>query len=326
MYINNNLLIKYVSYNVTDNGEAVEPCSALPRVISYIPYGEIFVEQQSGGWQSPYLFNAKELDSETGLYYYGARYFDPTSAAWLSVDPLWEKYVGMSPYGYCAGNPVRLVDPDGKAPETILEYSKNAGFYRPFSGYTGGYRFKSATIHLLSLVSGVEEDIIARVSIIARGPGHYLPGYSANIRGGGAITLGDNRYNSTIIYTENFFDDNPESYNKHGYGKDVMRWLSLSSHEVGHLKQIEQFKNVFKYIGEILSEYINAGNHDDAPMEIEAEKGSVNFENFTKFTNKKYGNGSLQKLMEDEKTSELYKIKVIDKWWNEFTKNNSNDN
>ncbi|MCQ2211680.1 MAG: RHS repeat-associated core domain-containing protein [Paludibacteraceae bacterium] len=104
-----------VSYHVTDNGEAVERPSTLPRVISYIPYGEIFVEQQSGGWQSPYLFNAKELDSETGLYYYGARYLDPTSAAWLSVDPLWEKYVGMSPYGYCAGNPVRLVDVDGES-------------------------------------------------------------------------------------------------------------------------------------------------------------------------------------------------------------------
>ena len=85
--------------SVTDNGEAVESLSALPRVISYIPYGEIFVEQQSGGWQSPYLFNAKELDSETGLYYYGARYLDPTHAMWLSVDPLWEKYVGMRPYG-----------------------------------------------------------------------------------------------------------------------------------------------------------------------------------------------------------------------------------
>ncbi|MCQ2210778.1 MAG: RHS repeat-associated core domain-containing protein [Paludibacteraceae bacterium] len=84
------------------------------RVISYIPYGEIFVEQQSGGWQSPYLFNAKELDSETGLYYYGARYLDPSEAMWLSVDPLFEKYVGMSPYGYCAGNPVRLVDSTGE--------------------------------------------------------------------------------------------------------------------------------------------------------------------------------------------------------------------
>ncbi|MBP5454982.1 MAG: hypothetical protein J6Y37_00600, partial [Paludibacteraceae bacterium] len=82
--------------------------------VVYIPYGEVFVEERNGAWSSPYLFNAKELDEETGLYYYGARYLDPTSTRWLSVDPMWEKYMGMSPYNYCAGNPVSLVDPDGR--------------------------------------------------------------------------------------------------------------------------------------------------------------------------------------------------------------------
>ena len=81
--------------------------------VAYIPYGEVFVEERNGSWSTPYLFNAKELDEETGLYYYGARYLDPTHAAWLSVDPMFEKYVGMTPYNYCAGNPVGLVDPDG---------------------------------------------------------------------------------------------------------------------------------------------------------------------------------------------------------------------
>ena len=82
--------------------------------VAYIPYGEVFVEQRNGTWNTPYLFNAKELDEETGLYYYEARYLDPTGTRWLSVDPLFEKYVGMTPYGYCAGNPVKLVDPDGR--------------------------------------------------------------------------------------------------------------------------------------------------------------------------------------------------------------------
>ena len=81
--------------------------------VAYIPYGEVFVEERNGSWSTPYLFNAKELDEETGLYYYGARYLDPTNATWLSVDPLFEKYVGMTPYNYCAGNPVKLVDVDG---------------------------------------------------------------------------------------------------------------------------------------------------------------------------------------------------------------------
>ena len=81
--------------------------------IEYIPYGEVFIEERNNVWNTPYLFNAKELDEETGLYYYGARYLNPMDAMWLSVDPLFEKYVGMSPYNYCAGNPVKFIDPDG---------------------------------------------------------------------------------------------------------------------------------------------------------------------------------------------------------------------
>ena len=44
---------------------------------------------------------------------FGARLYDPRTAAWLSQDPLSEKYYPISPYAYCAGNPVNLVDPDG---------------------------------------------------------------------------------------------------------------------------------------------------------------------------------------------------------------------
>ena len=72
------------------------------------------MEERNSQYSTSYLFNAKELDNETGLYYYGARYLDPTGAMWLSVDPMWEKYVGMSPYNYCMGNLVKLVDPDGE--------------------------------------------------------------------------------------------------------------------------------------------------------------------------------------------------------------------
>ena len=93
---------------VTDNdGNVVQS-------VAYIPYGEVFIEERNGTWNTPYLFNGKELDEETGLYYYGARYLNPTSAVWMSVDPLFEKYVGMSPYQYCYNNPIILIDPDGR--------------------------------------------------------------------------------------------------------------------------------------------------------------------------------------------------------------------
>jgi RHS repeat-associated protein len=90
--------------------------------VEYIPYGEVFVEERNSQFSTNFLFNAKELDNETGLYYYGARYLDPTGAMWLSVDPMWEKYAGMSPYNYCMGNPVKLVDPDGREIEEGQSY------------------------------------------------------------------------------------------------------------------------------------------------------------------------------------------------------------
>ena len=56
----------------------------------------------------------KELDEETGYGYFGARYMDhELMTGWLSVDPMADKYPNLSPYNYCAWNPVRLVDPDG---------------------------------------------------------------------------------------------------------------------------------------------------------------------------------------------------------------------
>ncbi|WP_317614905.1 RHS repeat-associated core domain-containing protein [Apibacter adventoris] len=62
-----------------------------------------------------YLINGKEQDEETGLYYYGARYYNPREAVWLSVDPLAEKYPNVSPYALL--NPVKYIDPTGMVPE-----------------------------------------------------------------------------------------------------------------------------------------------------------------------------------------------------------------
>ena len=63
---------------------------------------------------SSYTFSAKEKDSETGLSYFGSRYYSSDLSVWLSVDPQASKYPSLSPYVYCANNPVRCVDPDGE--------------------------------------------------------------------------------------------------------------------------------------------------------------------------------------------------------------------
>ena len=81
--------------------------------VEYLPTGETFIEQQDTTWTSPYKFNGKELDEETGLYYYGARYYDPRQSMWLGTDPMQGKYPNVSTYAYCMGNPVRFMDPNG---------------------------------------------------------------------------------------------------------------------------------------------------------------------------------------------------------------------
>jgi RHS repeat-associated protein len=92
----------------------------ITQFIAYMPFGEEFVEQHTD-WDSPYKFNAKELDAETGLYYYGARYYDPKTSVWLGADALAEKHPFQTPFVYCSNNPVVYLDPDGNE----IYYSQN---------------------------------------------------------------------------------------------------------------------------------------------------------------------------------------------------------
>lgn len=94
---------------VTDlDGEAYE-------LFLYNPWGEELHHwsSNSSSWTSPYRFNAKEVDPETGLAYYGARYYQNKIGVWLSVDPLANISMQWSPYRFCFDNPLSNVDPSG---------------------------------------------------------------------------------------------------------------------------------------------------------------------------------------------------------------------
>ena len=82
-------------------------------------------------------FTGKERDSETGHSYFGARYYDSDlSGLFLSVDPMSDKYPSISPYAYCAWNPVKLVDPDGREFDPASQEIVN--------------RFKDETVELMN--------------------------------------------------------------------------------------------------------------------------------------------------------------------------------
>ncbi|WP_353118219.1 RHS repeat-associated core domain-containing protein [Myroides odoratus] len=89
------------------------------QYIEYLPFGEVMVEQSTNNiLENVYKFNAKELDTQTGYYYYGARYYDPGASIFLSVDPLYEQFPAWNPYHYVHNNPINLVDPTGMSAES----------------------------------------------------------------------------------------------------------------------------------------------------------------------------------------------------------------
>ena len=89
--------------------------------IEYVPFGEVFIEERNDVWNTPYLFNAKEFDEETGMYYYGARYYDPRLSLWMSTDPMELIYSWISSYCYTTNNPIRYSDPNGKEYDEVVD-------------------------------------------------------------------------------------------------------------------------------------------------------------------------------------------------------------
>ena len=102
--------------------------------LQYMPYGEPYIDQRAAGttYSERFRFTGKERDEETGYGYFGARYMDhELMSMWLSVDPMADKYPSISPYAYCAWNPVKLVDPDGRE---IGDYYDTKGNYLGWDG------------------------------------------------------------------------------------------------------------------------------------------------------------------------------------------------
>src|SRR5205823_3247445 len=90
---------------ITDSAGA----TGTATTITYGPYGSVVTS--SGSLTTPLMYSGQYLDSESGLYYLRARYYDPTTAQFLTVDPAVAKT--RSPYAYVAGNPLNATDPTG---------------------------------------------------------------------------------------------------------------------------------------------------------------------------------------------------------------------
>ena len=171
---------------------------AVSQHVEYVPFGEVFIEELSSSAKlnTPYLFNGKELDEETGLYYYGARYYDPRISLWLSTDPMELKYPNISTYTYCANNPIKRKELDG---QDWIEQG-NCYFYDVFArdqdyvtehyGNGAKYLFKAGKLY--STDGRYSYDLAVGGHVINSFTGEYIPG--TTITDAGSIIHNDNAY------------------------------------------------------------------------------------------------------------------------------------
>ncbi len=96
------------------------------QVNDYYPFGALY-GSGTGDAAQRYKYNGKELDRMHGLdwYDYGARWMDPVLCRFTTMDPLCEKYYDTSPYAYCANNPMKYIDPDGRLISPIYDPNGN---------------------------------------------------------------------------------------------------------------------------------------------------------------------------------------------------------
>ena len=103
----------YLQDHQGNNRVVIDQNGTVEETNHYYPFGGVFANSTS---VQPYKYNGKELDTKKGLnwYDYGARHYDAAVGRFATVDPMAEKYYSMSPYVYCANNPMKFVDSDGK--------------------------------------------------------------------------------------------------------------------------------------------------------------------------------------------------------------------
>ena len=132
--------------------------------LHYLPWGEDFIDQRSTNWNAMYTFSAKEKDTETGLSYFGARYYSSDLSIWLIVDPVSDKYPSLSPYTYCSNNPIKLVDPNGE--EIVITGSDGNHTYTPGSICNSKDKNVQAAWNTLDKIYGTEagKDVIGEMT------------------------------------------------------------------------------------------------------------------------------------------------------------------
>lgn len=145
-YIASDTLHYYIKDYQGNVRSVVRQDGTLVESNEYYPYGTPFT---TAGAVQPYKYGAKELDRMHGLELYDseARWYDSLLGRTSTMDPLAEKYYSLSPYLWCAGNPLKFVDPSGEVYGIIYDEDQ-----RQITIKANYYVFKSGSEVILDAI------------------------------------------------------------------------------------------------------------------------------------------------------------------------------
>ena len=111
----------------------------------YNAFGETIQSDGVAATANHFRFSTKYTDDETGLLYYGFRFYQPTTGRWLSRDPI-EEQGGVNLYGMGANNPINRIDPLG-----LSLYTDLTGSFDPYKPTQGKYGSLYSSYHSISI-------------------------------------------------------------------------------------------------------------------------------------------------------------------------------
>ena len=209
--------------------EVVSETGEVKQVNAYYPFGTPIHALGTNESQQRYKYNSKEFDELHGLntYDYGARQYAPLLPLWDRVDPLAEKYYGVSPYVYCANNPVIFVDPDGRK----FDFSKmTKGEYQSYLGQINPLREASPLFNTMysSLENSKETYFISfdRIPSVVKQAGDIDGHFVMGDNGGGSVVFDKEKMGNipNVVLAEELFHayqhDNRKGYDKGEFNRE----------------------------------------------------------------------------------------------------------
>ena len=274
----------YIKDHLGNVRTVIDGSGVIKQVNNYYPFGMEYgesAENQTMMTYQDYQYGGKEFDRkfEINLYDFHARPYDATRAQWTSPDPLAEKYYSISPYAYCANNPLKFVDPDGK--EIIILSEIIDGRKKLSIDVSGKVKNSTSTDYSHEQLQEYANRLMSSISEKYSGSGENIDyscnvnltvassdnpvtssdhvfniveqgsvqGYEGNLNAAGSTRIGS----MTVDLSQNIVDVFPAQYGEYsGTGKSLAGNATLErtgSHEFGHtagLKHSTDSNNLMK--------------------------------------------------------------------------------